>query len=109
MTHPMRCKMVVVAAGCPIGCQMIVITVEMRSVCLRLLHQKVCLQGRALKNLRITMILRCCTTNSSIKENGDLLSQLLSCLMQFLLLFNFLYYLVDPLWYFCRNVIYEFS
>jgi hypothetical protein len=27
--------------------------------------------GRALKNLRIAMILQCCTTNSSIKENED--------------------------------------
>jgi hypothetical protein len=38
---------------------------------LRMPCQKGCLQGRALKNLRIATILHCCTTNSSAKENGD--------------------------------------
>jgi hypothetical protein len=42
MTHPMRCKVIVVA-------------VEMRPVCLRLPCQKECLQDQALKNLRIIM------------------------------------------------------
>jgi hypothetical protein len=110
MMHLTRCTMVVVAVGFLIRCQMVVMMVETRSVRLRLLHQKGCPQGRALKSLRITIILHCCITNSSIKDYGDggaesLLSQLLSCLMQFFLLFYFLYYLVDPLWYFCRNVI----
>jgi hypothetical protein len=50
---------------------MIVMAVETRLIRLRLPDQKGCLQGRALKNLRITMILHCCTTNSSVKENGD--------------------------------------
>jgi hypothetical protein len=50
---------------------MIAVMAETRPVLLKLLHRKGCLQGRALKNLRITVILRGCTTNSSPKENGD--------------------------------------
>jgi hypothetical protein len=41
------------------------------SVCLRMPRQKGCLQERALKNLRITMILYCCTINSLAKKNED--------------------------------------
>jgi hypothetical protein len=50
---------------------MIVMIVETGSVRLRLLRQKGCLQRSARRNLRITMILRYCTTNSYVKENGD--------------------------------------
>jgi hypothetical protein len=50
---------------------MIAVMAETRLVLFRLPRQKGFVQGRALKNLRITMILRCCTTNSSAKENGD--------------------------------------
>jgi hypothetical protein len=50
---------------------MIAVTVGMRPILLRLPCQKGCLQWRALMNLRITMILHCCTINSSVKENGD--------------------------------------
>jgi hypothetical protein len=57
MMHLTRCTMVVVAVGFLIRCQMVVMMVETRSVRLRLLHQKGCPQGRALKSLRITIIL----------------------------------------------------
>jgi hypothetical protein len=63
--------MIVVAVAHPIGCKMVVVTVETMLVHLRMPCQKGCLQGRALKNLRIATILHCCTTNSSAKENGD--------------------------------------
>jgi hypothetical protein len=41
---------------------------EPRLARLRLPHQRGYLQGRTLKNLRIAMILRRCTTNSSVKR-----------------------------------------
>jgi hypothetical protein len=58
LTHPMRCKM-------------IVLIVETSLARLRIPRQKGCMRGLALKSLRIIMILRCCTTNSSVLENGD--------------------------------------
>jgi hypothetical protein len=50
---------------------MTAVMVETRSVLLRLPCQKGCLQGHALKNLRIIMTLGCCITNSFAKEDGD--------------------------------------
>jgi hypothetical protein len=64
MTHPMRCKMIVV-------------TVETRLVRLRLRRQKGCLQRRMLKNLRTVMIPHCRTINSSTKEDEDSGAELL--------------------------------
>jgi hypothetical protein len=102
MAHLMRCKLIVMAVARPIGCKVVVVTVETRPLRLRLPHQKGSLQGCAPKNLRIIVILRCCTIDSSVKENGDggvesVISYFLSCLLNFLLIFISLYYLVDPL------------
>jgi hypothetical protein len=57
---------------------MIVMTVEMRSVSLSPPRQKGCLQGCAVKSLRMVMTLQCYTTNSFAKnsEDGDVESLL---------------------------------
>jgi hypothetical protein len=44
MTHPMGCKMIVMAVAPPIRCKVVVVMMEMRPVRLRLPHQKGCLQ-----------------------------------------------------------------
>jgi hypothetical protein len=71
MTHPMRCKMIVVMVAHPIGCQMVVMTVVMRLVRPRLPCQKRCLQGHTLEEFKKALILPYCTSNSSAEENRD--------------------------------------